>query len=96
MKYHVISYDLDYEKSSESYKKLHDAINAISKGIWVKPLESFYIVKTNYTSLQLTNLLKAILDDGDSLFVVEINLHDATSYGLDKDMITALDSLTHS
>lgn len=69
MNVYVISYDLI--SPGQKYDKIKDAIDKLSVN-WCRPLESFYLVKSNYSSEHIFNTLHSLLDSNDLIFVIEV------------------------
>ena len=70
----LITYDL--KRPGQNYSDLYDAIK--SEGDWQHPLESIWAVKTG-TSVSAGTLykrLRPLIDENDSLFIVEITDQD--------------------
>jgi hypothetical protein len=70
----IISYDLGQPETSSDYKKLIDYIKGL--GAYKKPLESFWLVKTDYTCKTIRDNAKKYLDANDRIFVVKWSLDD--------------------
>ena len=68
MAMHAISYDLS--KPSRNYDDLYKAIKAL--GSWCHALESYWIVRTSLTPVQVRDRLKSVMDSDDSLLVTEL------------------------
>lgn len=73
----LITYDL--RKPGKNYMELYDAIKGL--GEWIHPLESVWAVRVddNVVASSLYRPLRAKIDDGDYLFIVEIT--DVDYYG---------------
>ena len=70
----LVTYDL--KRPGQNYSDLYDAIK--SEGDWQHPLESIWAVKTG-TSVSAGTLykrLRPLIDENDSLFIVEITDQD--------------------
>lgn len=67
---YLISYDLN--KPGQSYSQLYESIKAASNGIWCKPLESVYIIRSSLSAQSIYNKLTPHLDPNDRILVVEI------------------------
>ena len=65
MRKYMIVYDL--EKRGEDYEPLLDALRKIGA---LHPLYSKWVIRTNYTAVQLRDYLKQFIDAGDLLLVV--------------------------
>ena len=83
MSIYIVSYDLIKIKD---YKKLQQAIESADD--WCKPLLSLYIIKSNYTAIEIRDKLRPFVDNDDKFLVSKLtSLKDESSYGLDKDTI---------
>ena len=67
---YLISYDLN--KADKNYTDLYDAIKKASTGAWWHYLDSTWIIKSNLTVADVSNRLKATMDNNDSLLVIEV------------------------
>ena len=67
---YLISYDLN--KTGQDYKVLYDTIKNLGNNIWMHPLDSTWLIKSNLTAKQIYDKLKPIIDDNDLLFISEI------------------------
>lgn len=74
MSVYIISYDLIKDKD---YKELITEIKSLTT--WAKPLESFWLVKTDLTASVIRDRLKAKLDKDDKLIIIETGAWWATS-----------------
>ena len=68
MKPIMIIYDLN--RPGQNYSDLHRKIKSL--GAWCHPLESTWVVKTNYTTVQARDLLLPFIDNNDELLVVDL------------------------
>jgi hypothetical protein BACCOPRO_00146 len=68
MDLYIISYDL--KTPGRDYTSLYNAIKDL--GEWQHPLESTWVVSTNYDENQIYNILKQTLDDNDLLMIFQI------------------------
>lgn len=75
--FYVVSYDLHLIKD---YVKVKEAIDQFSAD-WIKPLDSFYIIKTRLDAAQVREALMRSTDNDNSVFVVRVNLNEWASYG---------------
>ncbi|WP_010197028.1 SinR-like protein [Psychrobacter sp. PAMC 21119] len=80
--FYVVSYDLHLNKD---YVKVKEAINQLSAD-WIKPLESFYIIKTSLDAAEVREALMSSTDNDDSIFVVKADLNEWSSYGVKKEL----------
>lgn len=76
----LISYDLNGHESSSDYKKLIDRIKTYPN--WCKPLESFWIVKTESGAAGVRDMLKQLIDSDDELLTINVTGNAWASYGL--------------
>lgn len=83
----LITYDL--KRPGQNYSDLYDAIK--SEGDWQHPLESIWAVKTgiSVSAGTLYERLRPLIDENDSLFIVEITDQDRQGW-LDKPFWTWL------
>ena len=70
----LVTYDL--KRPGQNYSDLYDAIK--SEGDWQHPLESIWAVKTgiSVSAGTLYKRLRPLIDENDSLFIVEITDQD--------------------
>ena len=66
MKTYLIGYDLN--KQGQNYEVLIEKIKAI--GSWWHCLDSTWIVKSDYSAVQIRDFLKQFIDANDELLVV--------------------------
>ena len=86
MNYYVISYDLHVKKD---YEKVKECIDRLSLD-WIKPLESFFLVKTNFDAAYLRDALRKSTDYDDSFIVIRLNINEWDSYGINKQFTDRL------
>lgn len=84
MKTYLISYDLKQPASVYNYNKIGGAIRSF--GIFAKPLESLWLIKTNFTALQVYNYLIKYIHSGDKLLVIHVD-NDWIAYNLENSVI---------
>jgi hypothetical protein len=77
MKKYLISYDLGLPETRDDYRKLISYIKSLE--LWANPLKSVWLVQTNKTAKDLRDELKNATDSNDSILVIEVNDHWATS-----------------
>lgn len=65
----LITYDLN--KPGQNYDKLYEKIKSL--GAWWHHLDSTWIVETSLTIGEVQDRLLSVLDDSDSLLVMNIN-----------------------
>jgi hypothetical protein len=70
MKNYLISYDLIGGQPIVSYQNLRNAITKVA--YWAKPLESVFIIKSDFTSVEIARRLQPVLHTNDRLLVVEL------------------------
>lgn len=87
----IISYDLGQPESSSDYRDLIAYIKGL--GEYVKPLESFWLVKTSYTCKTIRDNAKKHLDDNDRIFVAKWSLDDWAGLRLRNDAGSWLNNL---
>lgn len=81
-KFFVVSYDLHLNKD---YAKIKKAIEEISVD-WIKPLESFYVIKTHLSAAQIRDALRKSTDNDDSIVVIVTDLSQWATYNIKKDL----------
>lgn len=86
---YYISYTLS--EPGKKYDNLRKLIVGLSNDLWVHPLESTYIIKSDKTSREIYNFLSSVLDNNDKIFITEITKN--YSGCLDKDTWTYIQNL---
>jgi hypothetical protein len=69
MNTYLVGYDLNKPRGADDYEKLREALRQHS-GYWWSYLDSTFIIKSNYSAMQIAEALKSYLDSGDELLVV--------------------------
>lgn len=69
MTYHMVTYDLRKEMTSEGYKKLYETLQSFDDWAWV--LESVWIIAGSSSS-SVYNKIAPCLDENDGLIVAEL------------------------
>lgn len=87
MAFYSVSYDLHKRKN---YDKIQEGIDKVSHQVWVKILESHYIIRTDLDSEQIRDYLIRYVDEDDSLFVIEVDLKDWASKSVDQKLTKIL------
>lgn len=64
----MISYDLN--EPVQKYDKVFEIIETF--GSYIKLQQSFWLIRSNLTTNQMTDKLNAVLDNNDSLFICEL------------------------
>lgn len=77
----LIAYDL--HKLGQRYTELRKLIIETFPGSW-NCLESTFIVDTNWTPVQIRDLLQSKLDSNDALLVVALVKHGWATLGMSK------------
>jgi len=77
MKVYQINYDL---RKQRNYDALYQKIK--SYGTWCHPLESFWIVASNKTAVEIRDDLGAAIDNDDGLLITRLQ-GEAAWYNLD-------------
>lgn len=77
----LIAYDL--HKLGQRYKALRELVIRTFPGSW-NCLESTFIVNTNWTPVQIRDLLQPVLDANDELLVVSLVAHGWATQGMSK------------
>lgn len=70
----IVSYDLGHPETSSDYAELIKYIKSL--GDARKPLESFWLVKTDRTCKAIRDEAKKYLDDNDRVFVAKWSIDD--------------------
>ncbi|WP_336982516.1 hypothetical protein [Acinetobacter modestus] len=87
MAYFLISYDLHKKRN---YDLISEGIDKISHKVWVKVLESSYVIKSNLDSEKIRDFLNNFIDQDDSLFVIEVDIEDWASKGIASNLTNVL------
>lgn len=69
MKVYLIGYDLD--KPGQDYSNLIEAIKGLGASWW-HCLDSTWLVKCNYTAVQIRDYLQSHIDSSDKLLVADL------------------------
>ena len=80
----LVSYDLIKEESSEDYKALIDKIK--SYGSWAKPLESFWLIKTEKSASEMRDELRSVTDSNDEIVVLNVTGDNWATFGISKEV----------
>lgn len=75
MKTYLISYDL--YKTGQNYELLIENIKKLSPNNWCHPLESLWVIKSNFESIQIRNDLRNFIDENDLILVAQITENTA-------------------
>lgn len=75
MKVYAICYDLN--NPGQDYQPLYDAIKEISDDAWWCYLDSTWLICTNKSAEQISDVLRANIDDNDSLLVIRVSEESA-------------------
>jgi hypothetical protein len=78
---YIVAYDLNKEESSSDYYRLIKEIKLL--GGWAKPLESTWLVTSNYTSGGIRDHLEQFIDGNDELLVINISAKGWATKGID-------------
>ena len=70
MKNYLIGYDLNRPRSNGAYPELDAAIKKY--GNYIHPVDSTWIVKTDSSASEIRDNLKAHVDEGDKLLVLQL------------------------
>lgn len=84
MNTYLISYDLI--RPDKNYTNLHAHLK--SYGLWAKPLESVWLIKSSSGVEQLRNLIQTHMDANDKLIVVDVTSRAAAWNNLPADIGT--------
>ncbi len=71
MKTYLITYDLIMPETAPHYVALINRIKAY--GLWAKPLESVWLIKTNQTLSEVMANLKIALNFNDKILIMEVS-----------------------
>lgn len=66
----LISYDLKWPESSKDYEVISNRIK--QNFDYIKPLESFWLVKTSFNECEIRDKIKGFLDFNDKLITINI------------------------
>lgn len=69
MKVYAICYDLN--SPGQDYKPLHDAIKRVGSGWW-RYLDSTWLVCTDMSARQISDILRAEMGGNDGLLVIRV------------------------
>jgi len=67
---YMITYDLNSQ--GQNYNNVIKAIKDSSTGVWCTYWRSSFLIKSNLTVNQVTDIIKPYLDSNDRLFVIEV------------------------
>lgn len=84
MSVHLVSYDL--RTPGKDYTRLHDHLK--SYGTWAKPLESFWLIKTDLSAQELRDKVVGYMDANDKVFVVSVGAREAAWKNLPQDVVS--------
>lgn len=76
----IISYDLGKPETSSDYAKLIDYLKSFPS--WAKPLESFFIVKTEKSASTVRNEILKLIDANDRVLILGATVWGVASFGL--------------
>lgn len=88
MRYYIISYDLIDNKD---YEKIRMAIDYVSID-WVRPLLSFFVIKTNWERKPILHHLIKATDKDDKIFMIECDIATWQSVNIRNDINKRLQS----
>jgi hypothetical protein len=86
MRYYIISYDLIDNKD---YEKIRMAIDYVSID-WVRPLLSFFVIKTNWERKPIFHHLIKATDKDDKIFLVECDIDTWLSVNVSQQAVDRL------
>lgn len=78
----LISYDL--RAPGKDYSKLWEHLK--SYPCWARPLESFWLIKTDYTPSQVFDAVAKHVDQNDKIFVIDVTSRAATWINIPDDV----------
>ena len=71
MAVYMITYDLN--SAGQDYENVIKAIKDASTGVWCSYWKSSYLIKSNLTVQQVSDMITPHLDSNDRLLVIEVN-----------------------
>lgn len=74
---YVVSYDLNNQKN---YPALYDAIKSF--GTWCHPMDSTWLVASEWSAVQVRNHIWAAMDKDDTLLVTKVQKGDSAWVGV--------------
>jgi hypothetical protein len=80
----LVSYDLGGPESSADYKVLGDYLRSFGK--YAKPLESFWLIKTDLSCVGMRDKLQKLVDSNDKVLVMRVTGDEWKSYNLGKEI----------
>lgn len=80
---YIISYDLI--SPGQPYRHVQDAIE--SCGAWGKLEFSLYYVNSSLSINQVSNTIRAVMDENDSLVVVNVSKGEFKCFNVDQDAL---------
>lgn len=86
----IISYDLGVPENSASYSRLIAGIKTLGES--VKPLKSFWILKTTYSADAVNRHLQQYMDGNDRWIVFDVTVHDKKGV-IDQTLVAAVESI---
>lgn len=85
----LISYDL--RAPDKDYSKLINHLK--SYGNWVKPLESFWIIRTSSNVVQVRDAALNYIDQNDKIFVVDVTSKPSAWKNLPAEVVKWIGSI---
>jgi hypothetical protein len=70
MRTYLVGYDLNRPRGASDYPELYKALQAYPN--WWHHLDSTWIIKTDWSSVQIRDDLRQHIDSGDKLLVVRL------------------------
>lgn len=67
----LISYDLLWQESLKNYETISNWIRQNFN--YIKPLESFRIIKTKYNEREIRDIISKLIDSNDKLITINIS-----------------------
>lgn len=83
-----VSYDL--HAPGKNYEKVVEAIKQQSDGRWARVNLSYWFIKSERTSSNIASAIRAVMDENDSLMVLNADKNEAVWYKLDPEVSTFL------
>ncbi len=83
MKSYLITYDLIKPENSPDYVRLIQRIKSL--GLWAHPQLSVWLVKTNFKSDQIMNILTPVVDSNDKIIIIGVD-NEWTTYNISTEV----------
>lgn len=80
----LISYDLGGPETSTQYEALIKYIKSYQ--LWAKPLDSFWLIKTDFSAVNVRDAIRQYIDENDKILVMDVTADEAAWSNLPKDV----------